>query len=66
MKLLEPASAALLQKIRRHLHPGEEELIRIASDLSDDGACPGFVRDNGESTGYIAARLLPNASRGVP
>jgi ATP-binding cassette subfamily B protein len=37
MKLLETASAELTEAIRRRLPPGEEELIRVASDLTPDG-----------------------------
>src|SRR5512135_2620902 len=38
MKLGEPTPAALTRKIRRRLARGEEELIRIASDLTADGS----------------------------
>src|SRR6266446_3945496 len=38
MKLLEPVPVDLTHKIRRYLAPGEEELIRIASDLTADGS----------------------------
>jgi ATP-binding cassette subfamily B protein len=36
MNLFEPASAALTQKIHRRLVPGEQELIRVGSDLLAD------------------------------
>ncbi len=37
MKLIEPISEDLKQKIERHLPPGEEELIRVSTDMLEDG-----------------------------
>src|SRR5262245_7179007 len=37
MKLLETGPAELTEAIRRRLSPGEEELVRVASDLAPDG-----------------------------
>src|SRR5262249_23005259 len=37
MKLLEPAPEELTQAVRRRLPPGEEELVRVSSDLAPDG-----------------------------
>jgi ATP-binding cassette subfamily B protein len=37
MKRCDRAPYALLRKIQRHVPPGEDELIRVASDLSADG-----------------------------
>ena len=37
MKLIEPITEDLKQKIERHLPPGEEELIRVSTDMLEDG-----------------------------
>ena len=37
MNLIEPISEDLKQKIERHLPPGEEELIRVSTDMLEDG-----------------------------
>src|SRR5262249_11810693 len=37
MKYSEPVPAALLNEVHARLSPGEEELIRVASDLTAEG-----------------------------